>query len=443
MSTSTHSINEGITKIPNQSYFNHNKGNQPTPNIAFFNVYQPPNVIINININMDTPSNPQTENTIIGAEKPSTQCEDEKRYDCDDGDNSNKLIKERSLDRNNQNCDGNNIEDVSNMIGSVSLEENSFQNSQVPDLMLNSSLVNGINVLENVPVETDDRSNDENKLVNGINVQENVPVETDDRSNDENKLVNRIDVHENVPVETDRLNDEKKLGNNQLLNNNQNCAFDDLSDDDKNRFKQKASLSIKYYCNGFPCLIKNLDQNERLDEFVDYFKLQENDRKKILLAYCGGGNPAKSLFEKLEQCKPKLKIKDLCACLQTLCLNRALEFLNSFNYSDEEKVSNIKKIDLSNFTYKLISLIPNEQPWKDVAFKLLDTKEDVNRIAKSIMYQNAYSPTEKLIDILSSQRLTMQEFLNALQNCKILDAYELMCQQIIATIEEEKKFEKK
>ncbi|XP_065639975.1 uncharacterized protein LOC105847181 isoform X2 [Hydra vulgaris] len=198
--------------------------------------------------------------------------------------------------------------------------------------------------------------------------------------------------------------------------------------------------SCSDYRNGLPRLIKNLDQNERLNDIVDYFELHENDRIKILLACYGGGNPAKSLFEKLEQYKPDLKIKDLCKCLKTLCLNRALEFLERFKYSDEEKVSNISKIHLTSFSYKLISFNANDQPWKDVAFELLGSKEDVNGIAKTIMHQNAYSPTEKLIDILSSQRsTTIQEFLNVLKDCKILDAHELMCQQIIAKIEEEKK----
>ncbi|XP_047139900.1 uncharacterized protein LOC105847181 isoform X3 [Hydra vulgaris] len=236
------------------------------------------------------------------------------------------------------------------------------------------------------------------------------------------------------------LNKESCSGNNQLFNKNWKSVFDDLSDEDKIRFYEKTNLPIKNYRNGLPRLIKNLDQNERLNDIVDYFELHENDRIKILLACYGGGNPAKSLFEKLEQYKPDLKIKDLCKCLKTLCLNRALEFLERFKYSDEEKVSNISKIHLTSFSYKLISFNANDQPWKDVAFELLGSKEDVNGIAKTIMHQNAYSPTEKLIDILSSQRsTTIQEFLNVLKDCKILDAHELMCQQIIAKIEEEKK----
>nr|XP_012564340.2 uncharacterized protein LOC105848696 [Hydra vulgaris] len=240
--------------------------------------------------------------------------------------------------------------------------------------------------------------------------------------------------HVNNPVQ-----DNLELGNNQLSDKNWKSVFDDLSDEDKIRFYEKTILPFKNYREGLSRLIKNLDQNERFNDIVDYLELHENDRVKILLALYGGGNPAKSLFEKLEQYKPDLKIKDLCKCLKTFCLNSALECLESFKYSDEEKVSNINKIHLTSFSYKLISFNANDQPWKDVAFELLGSKEDVNRIAKTIMHQNAYSPTEKLIDILSSQRsTTIQEFINVLKDCKVLDAHELICQQIIAKIKEEK-----
>ncbi|XP_065673018.1 uncharacterized protein LOC136090355 isoform X2 [Hydra vulgaris] len=243
---------------------------------------------------------------------------------------------------------------------------------------------------------------------------------------------------------SESLNKKSCSGNNQLLNKNWKSVFDDLSDDDKNCFYEKTSLPIKDYRNGLSLLVKNLDQNERLNDIIDYFELHENDRIKILLACYGGGNPAKSLFEKLEQYKPDLKIKDLCKCLETLGLNGALESLKSFKYSDEEKVSKINKIHLTSFTYKLISFNANDQPWKDVAFELLGSKEDVNTIARTIKHPNTYNPTEKLIDILSSSRsTTIQEFLDALKELKILDAHELMCQKIIAKIKEEEKIEKK
>ncbi|XP_065639968.1 uncharacterized protein LOC105845127 isoform X2 [Hydra vulgaris] len=224
--------------------------------------------------------------------------------------------------------------------------------------------------------------------------------------------------------------------NELLFDEKWKSVINELSMNDKERFYKKLSSPIKCFCKGFSSLSKNLDQGERLYDIVNYFQLPENDRIMVLLANYGGGNPAMSVFEDLKHSKPYLAVKDLCNCLETLGLNHALEFLESLKLSDEVKVSNINKSDLTNFSYKLISFNANVKPWKDVAHELCNSKEDVNRIVKTMMHPNQYSPTEMLIEILSMRTsATIQDFLMALKSCNNYDAYELMCQNIILEIQ--------
>lgn len=423
MSTSTHSINEGITKIPNQSYFNHNKGNQPTPNIAFFNVYQPPNVIINININMDTPSNPQTENTIIGAEKPSTQCEDEKRYDCVDSDNSNKLIKERSLDRNNQNCDGNNIEDVSNMFASISVKEKSFQNSQVPNLMLNSSPANGIDFLENVPLETGDRLNDEKKL-------ENVPVETDDRSNDENKLENDL---EDVGKKAASL--REKSGKNSQVSHSNLISSPGLKEllnsitNDHERFALEKVLKSP---------LKDLSGRKELYEMINTegsgqaifdimyssdLKPNDQDITNINLAFAGGGDPARYFIDLLVQERPNLPITDLINALEE----------NKVCYEKLELKPTEGISKLGYFWKKKLCVKLNfDNKWRGVASSLSYNQQKINLFKSSQKRGNNYcAASEQFSQIHCRQpSLSIESFMDILLGLKLESIYQHMVKMV-------------
>ncbi|XP_065671394.1 uncharacterized protein LOC136089353 [Hydra vulgaris] len=262
---------------------------------------------------------------------------------------------------------------------------------------------------------------------------------------EEHQDIHHCDAKKQVPIEDKTFcHDSFQSSSLTVVPYNNELLFDEkwksvinqLSKNDKKRFYEKLSLPIKCFCKGFPSLSKNLDQGERLNDIVNYFQLPENDRIMILLANYGGGNPAMSVFEELKHIIPDLKVKDLCECLKTLDLKHALVFLKSLPYTDEVKISNIDKIHLTKFSYKLISFNANVKPWKDVAHELCNSKEDVSRIAKTIMLPNQYSPTEKLIEILSMRTsTTIQDFLRALKSCNINDAYELMCRNIITEIQ--------